>query len=284
VPYLAHQIYTHNNDSKTPEDQKYNLGGIMVGNGATDFHYDVWPSFADVVWGKQIIPTSLYNNLKKDKCVQYFHGVFSGNTDTGDCKTYWDEMMALTADLNWYDLYREKYGQGLSAPPTMEERTRTVEIGGELKTYKVGYTPNEYTPWLKEAMGTNGDNTLSDYVSLYLNKPEVRKALNIPDSVQAWSTCSGDLEYTVGTKGSIWIYPELRHNIDILFFSGDTDGAVPGWGTRQWIHNDLKWDVLSSTKAWFVDNQFEGEITRYDGIDFATIHGVGHMAPQWKRL
>lgn len=33
-----------------------------------------------------------------------------------------------------------------------------------------------------------------------------------------------------------------------------------------------------------MDDQFEGEITKYEGMDFATIHGVGHMAPQWKRL
>lgn len=24
-------------------------------------------------------------------------------------------------------------------------------------------------------------------------------------------------------------------------------------------------------------------MTRYDGLDFVTVHGAGHMAPQWKR-
>ena len=31
------------------------------------------------------------------------------------------------------------------------------------------------------------------------------------------------------------------------------------------------------------DNQVSGFLARYDGLDFATVHGVGHMAPQWKR-
>jgi hypothetical protein len=68
-----------------------------------------------------------------------------------------------------------------------------------------------------------------------------------------------------------------------FFYSGDTDGAVPTWGTRQWI-KELNWDKKLSTTPWYVDNQFEGEIERYDGLDFATIHGVGHLCPQWKRF
>jgi hypothetical protein len=27
----------------------------------------------------------------------------------------------------------------------------------------------------------------------------------------------------------------------------------------------------------------QGYITKYDGLDFVTIKGVGHMAPQWNR-
>lgn len=49
------------------------------------------------------------------------------------------------------------------------------------------------------------------------------------------------------------------------------------------MKEDLDWPVTRATRPWFVDGQFEGEITSYDGMDFATIHGVGHMAPQWKR-
>jgi carboxypeptidase C (cathepsin A) len=27
----------------------------------------------------------------------------------------------------------------------------------------------------------------------------------------------------------------------------------------------------------------QGFVEKHDGLDFVTIHGVGHMAPQWKR-
>lgn len=75
-----------------------------------------------------------------------------------------------------------------------------------------------------------------------------------------------------------------QYGYKILFFSGDTDGAVPTLGTRRWIKG-LKLPVKKPTKQWSVDEdkQVAGWLTRYDGLDFATVHGAGHMAPQWKR-
>jgi serine carboxypeptidase-like clade 1 len=63
-----------------------------------------------------------------------------------------------------------------------------------------------------------------------------------------------------------------------MFFSGDTDGAVPTYGSRQWIR-DLQWAVLEKFRPWLTDGQVSGYVEKYDGLDFITIHGVGHMAP-----
>ena len=50
-------------------------------------------------------------------------------------------MDALTTNiLNWYDLYRKVYDNGLNA--SSEERTHSVEIDGEIRTYQAGYTMN----------------------------------------------------------------------------------------------------------------------------------------------
>lgn len=68
----------------------------------------------------------------------------------------------------------------------------------------------------------------------------------------------------------------------MLFFSGDTDGAVPTLGSRRWI-TGLGWEVKEEWRSWVTDAQVSGYIMRYDGLDFVTVHGVGHMAPQWKR-
>jgi len=73
-----------------------------------------------------------------------------------------------------------------------ERQYGEVEIGGEVKRYKKGKTVGEYTPWLKEVKGENGQ-ALGDYfidnsafLDDYVNSNETRAAMNIPDSVQAW--------------------------------------------------------------------------------------------------
>lgn len=110
----------------------------------------------------------------------------------------------------------------------------------------------------------------------------MRDALHIPSDVQAWEMCSDKLDYHSFDEASFWIYPILKNKYRILFFSGDTDGAVPTYGTRQWI-NELNWPVTEAWRPWFTDGQVSGYVEKYDGLDFATVKGVGHMAPQWAR-
>jgi serine carboxypeptidase-like clade 1 len=75
----------------------------------------------------------------------------------------------------------------------------------------------------------------------------------------------------------------LKGKYKILKFSGDTDGAVPTFGTQQWI-NDLNWTITEEWRPYMVNGQVGGYVeVREGGFTFATIHGAGHMAPQWKR-
>jgi hypothetical protein len=92
-------------------------------------------------------------------------------------------------------------------------------------------------------------------VSDYLNREDVRNALHIPASVQTWNQCSGDpfFLYTPQTEASFWIYPILRNKYRLMFLSGDTDGAIPTHGTRQWIKK-LGWPVTEAHRPWFTDN------------------------------
>jgi len=68
----------------------------------------------------------------------------------------------------------------------------------------------------------------------------------------------------------------------MLFYSGDTDGIVPLIGSRRWMKK-LNWKVLNEWRPWFSNDQVGGFVVGYEGLDFATIKGVGHMAPQWAR-
>lgn len=68
----------------------------------------------------------------------------------------------------------------------------------------------------------------------------------------------------------------------MVFYSGDTDGAVSTYGSKQWIQQ-LNWDVKKEWQPWTTAGQVTGYVEQYDGLDFVTIKGVGHMAPQWAK-
>lgn len=70
----------------------------------------------------------------------------------------------------------------------------------------------------------------------------------------------------------------------MLFYSGETDGAVPTYGTKQWL-KELNWPITTPWTIWKDDaGQVNGWVTMYaDLLNFTIIRGVGHMAPQWAR-
>lgn len=111
-----------------------------------------------------------------------------------------------------------------------------------MKQYKRGYTQLEYTPWLKKFTLKDESALSAMDASDYFNRQDVREALHIPHTIQAWHGCAGTVHfnYQCLEEGSFWIYPILKNKIRMLIVSGDTDGAVPYIGTIKWI-SELKW-------------------------------------------
>jgi len=170
----------------------------------------------------------------------------------------------------------------------LEETHGEAIVGGEVKRYQRGVRFEQYTPWIKNhpILKSAAKATFGDPMGDYLNRADVRAALNIPQSVQAWEGCTTNPQfyYPFTREASIWIYTILqRYNYTLMHYSGDTDGVVPTIGTRRWIES-LKWPVSSDWQAWTTDGQVSGyTITYANNFYFTTVHGVGHMAPQWKR-
>jgi len=63
-----------------------------------------------------------------------------------------------------------------------------------------------------------------------------------------------------------------------MVYSGDTDGAVPTWGTLAWLRL-INWDKTGDWYPYMVDGALGGYIQEYDGLTFVTMHGAGHMVP-----
>ena len=85
----------------------------MVGNGATNWDYDVHPSFAATAANFNVIPNKLWTEWDKKGCFYSFHDVLPAKMG-GDCDILAARIEDLTKDLNWYDLYRINWPSSLS--------------------------------------------------------------------------------------------------------------------------------------------------------------------------
>lgn len=157
----------------------------MVGNGATDWDFDVSPSFPETVYNFNLISKSQLDTYQENYCVVYFNDFRPMNgSDIDLCTKTWNEITGMTEDLNWYDLYRPVYPGGplgKMLQSDSDERYGVSEVSGE--RYKRGYTFSEYTPWLKNHPAARSKAVFGSNVTDYLNHPEVREALHIPVSV-----------------------------------------------------------------------------------------------------
>jgi hypothetical protein len=179
-------VYQHNLQAEFKTTlENINLKGIIVVNGATHWDYDCSPSFPQTVYNFNLITKDLFDTYEGNNCFVSFNGVLHENM-TVICNDTWNKINALTSGLNWYDLYRKVYPGGLilkdSAAPN--SRIGEVEIDGEIKKYKRGMLQEEYTPWMKNTLKSK--HLLGNGVSDYVNREDVRKALNIPTTIQAW--------------------------------------------------------------------------------------------------
>lgn len=251
----------------------------MVGNGATNWDFDVWPSFPGTVAGMSIIPQDLLKTIEDNDCHAYFHGVYPASK-TPVCLAAAERVNELTGKLNWYDLYRKNYDL---PSPIPNDRIGTTTIAGEERTYKRGMTMAEYTPFAKHIMDSPSAHVVNgDFLTDYMNREDVREAFNIPSDVQTWEMCSETLRYHVQDEASMWIYQVLQGQTRLMFYSGDTDGAVATYGTKQWM-KELNWPIKEAWRPWFTNGQVSGYTETFDGLQFITVKGVGHMAPQWAR-
>ncbi len=120
----------------------------------------------------------------------------------------------------------------------------------------------------------------------FLRDPTVMEALHVNDKgAPAWDLCA-NVDYTTDISGSIWVYANLKDKYRMLKLSGDTDGAVGTYGTKQWI-NELNWEVSEEWRPYSITGsvQVAGFVEKRskNNFTFATVHGAGHMAAQWKR-
>jgi len=266
----------------------------MVGNGVTNWKYDTTPAYVEMAYWHGLYDTELHEAFKDNQCDFSFS---NWQSPSDICNSLMDRFNDLTQRINVYDVYGKCYAAGVGSSSKSDafhlyssSDMGLSKVGNEIKAYKKSYTAADYTPFLyKSKVQANGQKKLKDLppctfgtpIIEYFNNAQVRADLHIPAAVQAWDFCS-NIDYTQQQRGSQWVYEKLQGQYRILKYSGDTDGAVPTYGTLGWI-NELNWNITEQWRPYFLGGQVAGYIEERDGLTFATVHGAGHMVPQFKR-
>jgi carboxypeptidase C (cathepsin A) len=134
-----------------------------------------------------------------------------------------------------------------------------------------------------------------NYLALYLNLAEVRRALHVPStqSLGQWSQCNDALFrnwpaqdfYADVTK----LYADIllqAPDLKLLIYSGDADSVCATVGSQDWVFRVAEGAGLSIETLfapWFVGGQKAGYITRFtDRFSFMTVHTAGHEVPAYQ--
>ena len=256
IPTLAYQIVMYNSYTVL---SPINLKGMAVGNGVTDWTVDTDPAFLQMAWTHALIDIPFYEQLQDD-CDQF------RNLNSDQCQSDLGYLFNdILVDLNIYDLYGNCYYHS-DEQSFVDNQRRFKFLLDKSKILKV----------IPPCAGWRGA------YSFFYNAT-VRNALHIPASVPDWQFCV-NLDYVSDYQhGSLFTYLYLiNYGLDILVYSGDTDGSVPFIGTRQWI-NKLALPILNSYHSWYYDEQVAGYAVEYRGLTFVTVKGAGHIVPQFKR-
>ncbi|XP_059278296.1 serine carboxypeptidase-like 45 [Lycium ferocissimum] len=149
---------------------------------------------------------------------------------------------------------------------------------------------------LYNKVGKIADPCLTEWINLYLNKPEVQKALHANTTYlpYAWEICSGPLQYKI-EDAAIDVIPLLsnilKEHIPVLLFSGDQDSKLPLTQTRKiakLLAQDVKLVAFDKYGPWYDGLQIGGWSQSFGGLrndanvtylTFATVRGAAHEVP-----
>lgn len=288
------------------KDPEMNLKGVAIGNGYLDAG-KLSEALVYFSYYHGLIGKSTWNQLSKYCC--------DGKPPArGQCKFVdpnggkecHDAVLAATdaiinSGVNPYNLYDQCYGsesargplRGSPAARHREHVEKSLVLSAFNLTRPVpslarkfrGVEPDFSVKFeLNEKVAEDPPCTDDSVAVNWLNKPEVQRALHIPEGLPTFSTCA-NIQYTMiypNKPGGL--APQMRQLIKserkptLLVYNGDVDLMCNFFGD-EWFVDDLKREVLQDYTAWHTNNQVSGYVKYFDRITFMTVKGSGHMVP-----
>ncbi|GMT34347.1 hypothetical protein PFISCL1PPCAC_25644 [Pristionchus fissidentatus] len=122
-----------------------------------------------------------------------------------------------------------------------------------------------------------------DDYSIWLQLPELRSVLHVPDDVQNYTSCSDAVEAAYESTYddmSEVVKSVVASGVKVMFFNGDMDSICNVQHNNQFFGR-LGLNRIHRAKPWNDKEQKPPAIgmwTAYEGLDFLTIRGAGHFA------
>ncbi|XP_044153791.1 lysosomal protective protein-like [Bufo gargarizans] len=276
---------------KVKEDSSMNLKGLAIGNGVTDNKMDSHSSIYFSYY-HGLIDISGWSLMEAACCKRRRCNFF--NPRNKQCSNAVNEAFskANSDKLNIYNIYQ----------PCLEGEPGEIrDYGDHIKAYLPGImsveSHSQFSKRLREMSQLNKTISLgvpcmndSD-ITTYLNNPEVRSALHIPNQLPRWEVCNDEVFYTFQREMEdarsqyLQVLDEKKYRI--LVYSGDVDMACNFLGAEWFVHS-LAQKSEKFYQPWMYKDgdqlQIAGYAKQYANLTFLTVKGAGHMVPTDKPL
>ncbi|XP_073415449.1 lysosomal protective protein-like [Dendrobates tinctorius] len=282
VPYLAMEV---------TKDSTINLKGLAIGNGITDYNVDHY-SLLYYAYYHGLLDIKTWSRLEHFCCRKKGCNFVTASGLACKIALRLAFSKIYNSKLNMYNLYQ----------PCLEGQPGEIrDCGDHIKAYHPGIMSIErhaqFSQKLRDIAQLNKPISLgvpcvnATDLSMYLNNPEVRSALHIPNELPRWEICNDEVfrnfEREIISSRDLYLQLLNKKKYRILVYSGDADMACNFLGIEWFVH-DLDLEVEKSYHPWMYKDgkmtQIAGYAKQYANLTLLTVKGAGHMVPTDKPL
>ncbi|KAM7091030.1 lysosomal protective protein isoform 1-T1 [Ciconia maguari] len=270
------------------QDPSLNLKGIAVGNGLSSYEIND-NSLVYFAYYHGLLGTELWRDLQAFCCSQgkcNFH-----DNSNLNCTLKMGEMIQIVEEsgLNIYNLYAPCDGGVPGSVRYEGDYLITHDLGNSFIRMPMRFSWRQNLlrmPVARNKVRMDPPCTNSTAPRVYLNSPEVRKALHISPDAPEWQVCSFEVNH-----GYKRLYMQMNDQYlkllgatkyRILVYNGDVDMACNFLGD-EWFVDSLCQKVQVARRPWLYteggENQIGGFVKEFTNIAFLTVKGAGHMVP-----
>lgn len=266
VPLLAKRIFDQEEDEDAgrmrleKELEKINLVGIGLGNPVTDqdLMHEAYYRFA---FYHEFLDEEQWSRINEVCCGRW-------NPATNDFCKYKDcasRMFVNFTKVYPYNVYKKC-------------NLRTTESGTKTLSWTRDRDPGWDPAW--DPTGVLGSKPCENHGDqILLNRTDVKKAIHV-DPALDWSADRLDFRFQKKyTSIKETMLELIKKKVPVTLYFGDWDWNC-NFVSGQLFVKRLELNVTNYSRPWYAaEGVLAGRIVQYNGLDFITVRGAGHLVP-----